>query len=183
MNSQHCSFILDKENSIITISSVNNSSCKIVINIITHFFKNESKLYYASGLPDNINEIYENIKQFNPYYNEGDSKKFYIRKYPKICINITDGKILECLVNYWVSTIYETREIFITTKKCEPYLLNNLVSNANFQIETNQFFTDYVVCRIQNAPEAENHNTFVLKCDRNYFEKLNHFINDQVHYG
>lgn len=85
---------------IITISSVDDYSYKIVDSIINCFFDNNAKLYYASGLPDNIDEIYEDIKQFNPYYNAGDSKKFYIRRYPQICADLSDEKILS--YNYQV---------------------------------------------------------------------------------
>ena len=41
---------------------VDDYSCKIVDGIINCFFDNNAKLYYASVLPDNIDEIYEDIK-------------------------------------------------------------------------------------------------------------------------
>lgn len=180
-NNNTRSIVFDNKNNIITIFSDDDYSCKLVFKIINRLFSDESKLYYASGLPSNISEIYEDIKQFNPYYNEGDSKRFYIRKYPKVCANITDEKSLESLIDNWVSTIYETRKIYITKKIYKNELLNCLINNASYKMKSNQVIMDYALCIIENAPEAPNHNTFVLKCRKDYLKKIYMFINYEEH--
>lgn len=176
MNNHIFSLYCDYTNNIITISSVDDYSCKIVDSIINCFFDNNAKLYYASGLPDNIDEIYEDIKQFNPYYNAGDSKKFYIRRYPQICADLSDKKILSHLLNDWTSTIYETRKIIILTKEQKQDLLNDFINGINFQSKSDRYFRERSVCVIENAPEAENDNTFILKSDKEHVKELNDFI-------
>lgn len=161
------------------ISSIDDRSCSIVISIIKYFFESESKLYYASGLPDNINEIYEDIKQFNPNCHDGDSKKFYIRRYPEICADLTDEIVLNNLVNDWVSTIYETGKIFILNRNHKQDLLNIFISGVEFQNLSDKYFKDFAICIIENAPEATNHNTFILKCSEKYYAKLKNFIQNQ----
>lgn len=176
MNNHIFSLNCDYTSNIITISSVDDYSYKIVDGIINCFFDNNAKLYYASGLPDNIDEIYEDIKQFNPYYNAGDSKKFYIRRYPQICADLSEEKILSDLVNDWTSAIYETRKIIILTKKQKQDLLSDFINGINFQSKSDRYFRERSVCVIENAPEAENDNTFILKCDKEHIKALNDFI-------
>ncbi|MCI5659256.1 MAG: hypothetical protein MR280_01215 [Clostridium sp.] len=176
MNNHIFSLNCDYTNNIITISSVDDYSCKIVDSIINCFFDNNAKLYYASGLPDNIDEIYKDIKQFNPYYNAGDSKKFYIRRYPQICADLSEEKILSDLVNDWTSIIYETRKIIILTKKQKQDLLSDFINGINFQSKSDRYFRERSVCVIENAPEAENDNTFILKSDKEHIKELNDFI-------
>ncbi|MFR2190492.1 MAG: hypothetical protein ACLT0D_02480 [Anaerovoracaceae bacterium] len=176
MNNHIFSLNCDYTSNIITISSVDDYSCKIVDSIINCFFDNNAKLYFASGLPDNIDEIYEDIKQFNPYYNAEDSKKFYIRRYPQICADLSEEKILSDLVNDWTSTIYETRKIIILTKKQKQDLLSDFINGINFQSKSDRYFRERSVCVIENAPEAENDNTFILKSDKEHIKALNNFI-------
>lgn len=158
MNNHIFSLNCDYTNNIITISSVDDYSCKIVDSIINCFSNNNAKLYYASGLPDNIDEIYEGIKQFNPYYNTGDSKKFYIRRYPQICADLSDEKILSYLVNDWTSSD-RNKNLALNYRK----LLTEIRNTCDDNIDINTYFSitqghDFLCC-------------FQLYCNQNRIRK------------
>lgn len=90
MNNHIFSLNCDYTSNIITISSVDDYSCKIVDSIINCFFDNNAKLYFASGLPDNIDEIYEDknsliliiMQKILKSFSFADIRK-YVLIYPK----------------------------------------------------------------------------------------------------
>ena len=50
------------------------------------------------------------------------------------------------------------------------------INGINFQSKSDRYFRERSVCVIENAPEAENDNTFILKCDKEHIKALNDFI-------
>lgn len=169
---------LDGEECSIVISSDDNASCKLVYDIIAKiFFKNEL-VFKASGLPDNITGVLELIRDCSPVYFEGDRKKIIVKNQPEVYAKISDKKVLSAILDDWVSTIYERRFLYLPREGQINYLYNIL--EKNIYLDSNNILSTwiYLDCLIENAPDAPNHNTFVLTFRKDYFKEINEFLGE-----
>ena len=160
--------VLDGDEYSILVSSDDDTSCNIMYNILASAFSNNELVFKATGLPDNISCILEKIHDCNPVYFQGDSKKLFIKKRPEVYAKIIDQNILKSIINKWVSTVYERRYIYIVQKGQYDCLCDIL--RKSVYVETNNISHAWpcLDCLIENAPDAENNNTFILTFRKKY---------------
>jgi len=104
--------ILDGDECSIVISSDDNTSCKLVYDIILNVFSKKELVFKASGLQENITEVIDIIPNCKPIYFVGD-RKIFVKRQPEIYAKISDKKIIDKILDSWVSTIYERRFIYL----------------------------------------------------------------------
>jgi len=159
---------LDGEECTILISSDDNVSCNIVYNILVNVFLNNELIFKASGFPDNINCVLEMIHNCSPIHFEGDSKKFFVKKQPEVYAKISDKKVLSDIINDWTSTVYERRFLYVLKEGQFNHLRD--IIEKNVYVDSNNLLSSWthLNCLIENAPDAKNHNTFILTFRKEY---------------
>lgn len=163
---------LDGDECSIMVSSDDNASCKIVYDVIVNIFPKNELVFKASGLPDNISRILDIIHNCSPVYFEGDSKKFFVKKQPEAYAKVSDRKVLGAILDDWVSTVYERRFLYFLKEGQVNHLHDILEKNV--YVDSNNILSSwtYLDCLIENAPDAPNHNTFVMTFRKEYLGKI-----------
>ena len=167
---------LDGEECTILVSSDDNVSCNVVYDILVNVFLNNELVFKASGLPDNISCVLEMIRNCRPIHFEGDSRKFFVKRQPEVYAKIPDKKVLHDIINDWTSTIYERRFLYVLKDGQFNHLRD--IIEKNVYIDSNNLINSwkYLNCMIENAPDAKNHNSFVLTFRRDYFYEIKKFL-------
>ena len=171
--------MLDGEEKIIWISSDDKQSCDIVFNVIKNIFFNDSVLFRAIGFPDNIQELLYELGNITCNYYEGDSKKIFVRKYPELFAVVDDKKVLNRIIDNWISTIYEGRFFYILPPNNYSNLKNILISKVYTGSTALLQAWKYLDCFIENVQEAENHNTFILVVRKQCFDEVKRLLKNQ----
>lgn len=160
------------------ITSPDYKSCEMIYGLVMTVFLNEVYLFKATGLPSNLNDLRNILKDSNSEYFEGDEKKFLIRRYPELLAKIDSNDILRAIIFEWDKTIYERRFIYVVKPGCYEILYNQLKSVV--YVDEDHFLEvwPYVYCTIENMPEADNHATFLVRCKTEYQDAVKDILNN-----
>jgi hypothetical protein len=163
----------------VMISSDDEMSCDIIYSVIKDVFQNNKLIFKASGLPHNIEDVMSTIKDCNPKYFEGDSQKFYVRKYPEIHVEISETSTLKNILNDWVSIATEQRIIYVLKEHhTVDSVFNTLEENVYKKSEPLSLLWKHLNCMVKSATENEDHNTFILIFRSEFFDKINSLLRD-----
>lgn len=166
---QFCIPILDGNEYSIMISSDDSLSCEIVKKIIKSVYSNKTILFRASGLLDNITELLNDFKDCNYMLFEESSRLFHKGRNPEVFAEVLNDSMLETILDDWVSTIYERRFLYILSEKDSNQALSLLKENMYSKTNCLDMMWDFLDCLIENSPDHENHNTFIVTLRKNDF--------------
>lgn len=162
----------------VEIDSAFKDNPYVIKKILKDIFYNHSLIFRATGFPDNIFEISNDFQSENLRLYMGDSKKFFIRKFPELHVIIQNEKDLDTALNTWTSTIYEKRYLYVVKPGyqhiTQTTLANNVYEDSNFL----SLLSPFIDCLIENSPESSHPNTFALTFNSEFKSKINHFISN-----
>lgn len=138
-----------------------NEIHKILIKIVNNIFTEQSFVFKASGLPGNINDIMSETEWQNIHYHQGDSKKFFIKKYPEFITTIDKTQLSKVLVDCWSNAIYERRYVYIADEKNTEKLFEVLKQHKYSNDKSVEKSLRYVNAIIENVPECDK-DSFAL---------------------
>lgn len=135
---------------------------KSVLKIINNVFVGKSFMFKAIGLPGNINDIIDDIDLDILQYNQGDSNKFLIRRYPECIVKLDERHFSRVLTDYWSSAITETRRIYIYDEKNTEKLINVLDKYKYVDKYSFQECWQYIDAIIENIPECSTDSFTII---------------------
>ena len=174
MNREY-TILANNTNAVILSSETDDEICKTVLQVINDLFAEKSFIFKAVGLPQNITEIMNDMSSQIIQYHQGDSNRFFVRRYPE-CIAMTDSsQIYKILKMCWSNTITETRRIYIFDKRHTADLIEILDQckySDNISVKKTWEFVDAF---IENVPESTS-NAIALIFKEPYRKHLIHFL-------
>lgn len=147
------------------IVSSDDESCRTAIEKFLFELREQHILVFkAVGLMDNIFPIAKELNNDEIVILNGDTKKFFIKKFPEFFCKIYSNDEIQSVLQSWVSTVYEHRVIYIV----KAANFNQLINLLNEERYNKNFFsssiTDCIEGYIQNVCEAEYHDSYLINC-------------------
>lgn len=144
-------------------------SCSNIKSIIEDCFGSKNMLIKASGMLDNIIHLAE-LKGKLVYFEEGDSHKIFIKKFPELLILFCNFDSLDILLEDWTCACYERRIIYILNDDNTQSLIEEL---NKCKFDTSTCFHEiwrFVDAVIENVPESPEHDTFLLVTKKHLYD-------------
>lgn len=179
LSKHFCIPVLDNNQRTMMLSSNDNTSRNIIEEILTKVYKDNQIIFKVSGYPETVSEIVEIMKNDNLQFYEGEVKRFSIKKCPAFHTIITTKEDLTNALNSWSRVIYERRYLYIVKNDKTNILKEILNENIYKENEENIYNMIWpcVDCIIENAPDAENDDTFILIFKKDKLLKIKEVIN------
>jgi hypothetical protein len=162
------------------LASKNEDACIAVQHIIMNIYSLRNIVFHSSGLQNTLHQTISILGDSSYVYYEGDESKFIVRKMPELYANIQNVTILYDLIIDWTSTIYERRSIFLSRIDMGEYAHQYFVDVSKRNMADNDEVWTTTDCIIENAPEAPNHNSFILTFRQVFYNDIVRQIEDFI---
>lgn len=150
--------------------SQENEASEWIDRFISESFSDCFILFRAMGLPGDMDDMLS-VFDHDRIYFQGDAKKVFMKRFPVFICRIGAGEIRKALM-FWSSSVMERRFIYCVHKDSLDSVLAYLTENAYSDQSGCLPLWEQVECVIENVPEFEYVDSYVVTMKTGYAEKL-----------
>ena len=163
----------------VEIYCLNDNEKKDIIDDIKNIFHTDSVIFRATGLWDNISEVFDYFKNYKIKVYEGDKNKIFERKSPEVIVEIENIELIDKILEFYTNVIYEGRYLYFL-KNENKQGVEKIIENYKYNDNNLLFFlNDKVDCLIENMRDCEDSSSYSIIIRKTYLKNIK-IINDYL---
>lgn len=161
---------------VITISSNDKSVCSLMLHIINNVFSHSKKIFKATGLLENLEELSHRFEQSTVVIYPGSRGLLFIKNMAELHSTIRGMNDLLTVLHGWSRVIYERRFIYIPKDGDMQNIYNSMKDNLYLEVDDLCNVWDSTDCMIRNNRESEYEYSFLIVTRKQFLTAIENII-------
>jgi len=145
---------------------------KYIIDDIKNIFHKDSVIFRATGLWDNVSEVFDYFKNYKIKVYEGDKNKIFVKKSPEVIVEIENIKLIDKALEFYTSVIYEGRYLYLFKNENKQELEKNMQYYKYNDNNLLGFLLGKVDCIIENMRECDDSSSIAIIIRKKYLKNI-----------